>query len=98
MENQEIQKSQQNLPLLNDRLTKIGKLVYQMNLLAPYPLSDQSIIEWSKCIDELMPDLKLETLKEAIDNMKLGKLEYDKNLGIQNIFLAIRSLERPMVY
>ncbi len=83
---------------LSEKEMKIGKEVYGINLLTPFPLSVNQIADWSKCINELKPDLQVEELKQAMDKLKLGTVEFNHQIGIQNIFNALRSLERPMVY
>lgn len=99
MENQiQLSSSQYLSTPLNEKEIEIAKVIYHTNQLSPFPVTDQKLEEWAKSINELKPGLHIEKLKEAVDKMKLGKCEYDSRLGIQNIFTALDSLERPMVY
>lgn len=83
---------------LNPKEVEIAKLIFHVNLLTSFPLADSQIEMWAQSINRLLPDLSLEKLQQVIDKMKMGEIEYDKNLGVQNIFLGIKSLTRPMVY
>lgn len=80
----ELQKQNNNL-LVN---TLLIKQVANVNLLVQYPLSDSMIELWAKSIEELAPKLNPLTLKVIIDRFKVGRLEWDSKLGIQNIFLG----------
>jgi len=87
-----------NQSSVSDREMQIGKIIYHVNQLTPFPISDENIIAWAKSIDELKPNLKLEDLKKAIDKLKLGEVDFNPHVGIQNIFNALRLVDRPMVY
>lgn len=63
--------------------------VYHINHLTAFPLTDNQIDEWSRSINELRPDVTPEQLKEVIDGMKQGLIDFDNRLGIQNIFKAL---------
>lgn len=65
---------------------ELGKIVYNINLILSYPLNDFQITDWAKCINRFLPNIKNETLQQIIDLYILGKLEYNNNIGIQNIF------------
>jgi hypothetical protein len=93
MENQLQTTSTHQLPIvLNDKENKIAAIVYHVNQLTSYPLSGVQIEDWAKSINELMPDVDLVELKRVINNFKLGVFEWDYRKGIQNIFLAINSI------
>lgn len=83
---------------LNEKEMSIGKILLGVNELSAFPLNTEQISDWAKSINELSPELELGKLKLVIDKMKMGEIEYDKGLGIQNIFLGLKSLTRPMVY
>jgi hypothetical protein len=88
--------SVQNTPLKNKEI-EIAAVLTKVNMLAPFPLNDLQIEDWSKTINRLMPDLKITDLNQVLDNMIIGKVEYDNRKGIQNIFNGLASIERKFV-
>ena len=81
----------QGLPSLTDKQNQIGMVIYHVNQLINYPIPDDRISEWSRSIDEILPDLSIEDLKEVIRDFKIGELEYDRYQGIQNIFMGLKA-------
>jgi len=69
-----------------DKEIEIGKIIYGINLIIPYPLSDFQISDWAKCINKFIPNLKPTTLQKIVDLYVLGQLEFNSKIGIQNIF------------
>jgi hypothetical protein len=80
----------QPLSGLNKHQIAIGKELYRLNMLLPYPLSGTAIADWAKCINELAPYATPEMLKSIIDKFITNNAEYDYKKGIQNIFIALR--------
>lgn len=80
---------QENQLSLNDRQFAICKELYHVNQLTPFPVSDDRIVEWAKSIEEILPQLDINHLRELFVDFKLGKISYDKNDGIQNIFMGL---------
>ena len=93
----EITKLNQDLSSLRNKIIEVGKGLYHLNQLTSFPISDDSIIEWSKSIDEILPELELKDLTDLIKDFKTGFIEYDNRLGIQNIFNGLRK-KYPMKY
>lgn len=52
------------------------------------------IAEWADSLQRLLPDIDLEAMEFMIDNMKKGEIAYDKNAGIQNIFMGLKMVTR----
>jgi len=77
---------------------KIGAEIVSINLLYQYPLTKDQLCDWSKTINKIKPALYIEDLRMAMDKLIVGDCDFNPNIGIQNIFLALKSLERPMVY
>lgn len=77
-----------NTQALNLEIRNIGIELFQYNQLTPYTISDAQITDWSKSLLELIPELTANILKKLIDGMKTTKYPFDKNIGIQNIFIA----------
>lgn len=73
-------------------ILNLSKEIYRVNLLNPYPLSDLQVVEWAKCINLLLPEMKPEMLQLIINKMMLGVIEWDGKKGIQNIFSAYKKL------
>jgi hypothetical protein len=80
---------------LNHEQITIGKELYRLNMLLPYPLSGTAIEDWAKCINELAPYAKPDMLRTIINRFISNDLEYDYKKGIQNIFIALRSYNQP---
>lgn len=83
---------------LSEKELEIGKIIVDVNLLFQYPLSVDQISDWSKRLNKTKPDMYLEDLKIAMDKLIVADVEFNPAIGIQNIFVALKSLERPMVY
>jgi hypothetical protein len=64
----------------------LARQIYQINLLIPYPLTDSQIEDFSRTLQELVPELTPAQLKRMIDRFKMGIYEWDRNKMIQNIF------------
>lgn len=95
MENQ-LQKITTDLYLntpLNEKEIEIAKLIYHVNYIIAYPLSDLHLEGWAKSINELKPELNIENLKKVIDKFKLADLQWDTKKGIQNIFIGLKRVE-----
>lgn len=83
---------------LNQKEVEIAKILTHVNQLQSYSLNVEQISDWARSINELKPELNTNDLKSVIDKMKMGKIEYNPNFGIQNIFNGLSTIERPMVY
>jgi len=70
---------------------KIAKAIYHVNQLTSFDLSDRKIIEWSQSIIEILPHIELDDLKLLIREMKTGSIAYDHRLGVQNIFIGLKT-------
>lgn len=98
MENK-LQKTQDNnIVKLTDKELQIASEIYEVNLLAPYPLTSIQIEDWSRSLNKLLPNLEISVLEKLIDDFKTDAIEWDYKKGIQNIFIGLRSYERRMVY
>jgi hypothetical protein len=79
---------------LNEDQFSIGKELYRLNMLLPYPLSGTAIADWAKCINELAPFATPEMLRNIINKFISNDLEYNYKKGIQNIFIALRPYQQ----
>jgi hypothetical protein len=86
----ELQRANQSLGL-SEKVIELALVVFHINQVVPYPLSDLQIADWAKSINELRPDVEPQKLKEVIDKMKLGQIEWNYRQGIQNIFRALET-------
>ncbi len=64
------------------------------NQLRSFKLDIIEMLEWKDTIIKLLPKLEIPALVYAIDKMILGELPYDRNEGIQNIFNALKKIEK----
>jgi len=90
-----IVKSNGNLPALTKRDEAICKVINRFNQLRSFRLDPIEILEWKDSLNRVFGEkMDLGALDFAIDKMISGELEYDKNLGIQNIISAMRQVEK----
>lgn len=62
------------------------KQLFHINYLTSYPISDIMLEGYSVSIQELVPEISVKDIKEIIDRMKLGSIDFDSKKGVQNIF------------
>lgn len=70
---------------------RVIKAVVEFNQLRSFSLTPVEIAEWARTIIRIWPDYDVEWLNFVIDKMKCGQMEYDRGLGIQNIFQALKN-------
>lgn len=80
--------------VLNDKEKQISSIIYHVNQLTSYPLSDIQIEDWSISINKIRPNQDLEILSSIVSMMKTGAIEYNSRLGIQNIFMALKKYDK----
>lgn len=74
---------------LSNKELQIAGEIYEVNQLAPYPLSSIQIEDWARSINKLLPELQVSDLERVINDFKMDKIEWDYRKGIQNIFTAL---------
>lgn len=84
----QLQKVNQSLGL-SDKELIIAQAVFHVNQLVPYALTDLQISDWAKSINKLIPELDIDSLVYVIDQMKMGRIEWNPKLGIQNLFVNL---------
>jgi len=77
---------------LQPKEIEIAKVVWHVNQILTYQLSDIQIESWARSINELKPDLDPNTLLKAINLVKVGKIEWDCKVGIPNIFWILNQV------
>lgn len=83
--------SNSNLP---EVIRRFYNIVVDVNKIVPFPYPQDELISWCNTVDRLKPDLPLNKLRVAIDELMMGeKIKYDRNIGIQNVFDALRRVE-----
>jgi hypothetical protein len=63
-------------------------------MLRGFPLTEIETLEWAAALERLFPDLDYGKLGFLLEQMMLGNYTYDRNLGIQNITIALPKIER----
>lgn len=76
-----------------DSFKELMRIVTQVNQLRPYALTAIEVAEWSKTLLSF-PGLDFGGLQFLIDEMKFGRVEYDKGLGIQNLTVGLTRVEK----
>jgi len=75
-----------------------GKTLFRINLLLPYPLSDNQIEDWLDNIKRLEPNISVQTLNLIIDRFLVGHYKWNSHEALQNIFSAITLYKAEMKY
>lgn len=73
-----------------------GKTLFRINLLLPYPLSDNQIDDWLDNIKRLEPNVSIETLNLIIDHFLTGHYKWNSHEALQNIFSAINTYKQEL--
>lgn len=76
---------------LSENQFNICKEIYHVNQLTAFPVNDERLSEWARSIEEIVPNLEIEDLKNVIIDFKIGELEYNHKEGVQNIFFGLRT-------
>ena len=71
-------------------IEQICKVLWKVNLMLAYPLTDAMIESWVKYLVKERPDLTIEQLDKVVDSFIKGERNYVLNKGITNIFLALK--------
>ena len=89
-----IQKIQQTDLATSPIFERLMKVVYHVNQLRAYPMSPIEIAEWSRTLLFGFPNLDIGALEFLIEEMKFGRFEWDKTIGIQNLTLGLPRVEK----
>lgn len=74
----------------------ICKVVYHVNQVRTFPLTSLEVVEWSRSIVELIPPEEFDMMKIQflIKAVKRGEVPWDKDKGIQNIFIGLKYVQK----
>lgn len=88
--------SQSNIPdiirSLPENEKKMCDAIHKVNQLRTFKLDFVEILEWKDTIIKLIPNIHPEVVEFAVEKMLTGELDYNKDYGIKNIFIAIREV------
>lgn len=70
------------------------KIVVDVNNLIPFKLTLDEVTDWSRQIDRIAPGIDLKALRFIMDAFATEALPYDRNKGIQNIFIALKRVDK----
>lgn len=68
---------------------KLSKILFDINLLREFPLSDIQIEDLTVKLKQLAPNLKSEDLMQILNKFAMNKIKWDNKQIIQNIFHGI---------
>lgn len=71
----------------------VRKVVFKVNFLVSFPLSDSQIEDWTSEIVRLSPHTTIQDLVEIIDKFMKNEYIWDNRIGIQNLFKAIKETD-----
>ncbi len=90
----ELRKEQNLLEKLPEKEFKICAALHRMNQLRNYKLGVIEILEWKDSIVKLMPEVEIEAIDFVIDKLIIGELHYEPNIGIRNIVIGLKNIEK----
>jgi hypothetical protein len=70
----------------------ICKKLLDINLIVGFQMKTDDLVLWADELDRLMPLEDLKKLPFILDCFKTTRLPFDNNLGIRNIFLAVKEI------
>lgn len=70
-------------------IEQICKVLWKVNLIVAYPLTDVMIESWANHLLRLRPQVTIEQLDKILDKFITGEYEYVTNKGLSNIILVI---------
>lgn len=70
------------------------KIVVDINNLVPFKLTVDEIADWSRQIDRIAPGIDLRALRFVMDAFATEAIPYDRTKGIQNIFIALKRVQK----
>lgn len=70
------------------------KVVMNVNDCLPFKMDAPELVHWAQEIDRLIPDVDPEAIRFLIDCFKTEDLIWDRNKGIQNMFLGLKRIRR----
>lgn len=80
----------------NPKLRAMARiLAVKINSVLPFPLTAEQVEDWVTIIDELRNWVTPEHLDKVANRFVTGTLNWDRNLGIQNLFRGIAQTEKP---
>lgn len=66
-------------------------MIAEVNKLSPFPIGPQDLIGWAQDVERLVGGVDIPIrLQIVFDAFKTGDLEWDKSMGIQNIFRGLK--------
>lgn len=74
--------------------TNIMKVIVDVNNLVAFKMTPSDFKDWAIQIHRIAPDIDLKAVRFMMDCFATEALVYDHTKGIQNIFNALRKIER----
>lgn len=90
MENK-LQKIQTHISTQTFDITALP-IIAKISLVRHFPMSKEETELWTSTIFRLEPKTTVQELQEVIDGFITGRYNFDKDLGIRNIFKALKLL------
>lgn len=79
---------------LSKKELSICNSINEFNQLRSFKLNLSDVLQWKDTIIRLKPEIEPEAISFVVDKLILGELDYDKDLGIQNIINGLNMLVR----
>ncbi len=94
MGNQGLEKRNQHqntsIAISDKRVKAISRKLTEVNMLVAFKMEGSEIIAWASELNRLLPNEELKKIPFILDCFKTETLVYDKSIGIQNFFRAVK--------
>lgn len=81
------------VPIGHERVHELAKILFHVNQLVPFPKSDAELEDWARSLLSFSPNFDSRKLVFLINEFKLGRIEWQKDVGIQNITMNLQLVD-----
>jgi hypothetical protein len=78
------------VPIGHERVREVAVILAHIRQLTPFTVADTELENWARSILALSPNFDLNKLAFIINQFKLGNIEWQRDVGIQNIIMNLR--------
>lgn len=89
-----VNKTHQNGLVTSTEADPLMKIIYHVNQVRNFPLTVIEIAEWSRTLRQNFPELDLGALAWLVNEMKMGRIEFDHWQGVRNLTIGLAMVEK----
>lgn len=82
----------EKLSTLSEHQIALFKTIGEVNSLVSFKLEIEDLLAWTLDLERLRPHTTKEELAWLIDQFKTGEIVWDRNQGIQNLFVNLKKI------